>query len=90
LFDDVKVQVLSSTMPVFVPRSTKIGESAAENWRERVDTSGQLEILKASLESASVVALLCPLKTGPFAAGVFGYASLAGRGAEKDEGIEVH
>ena len=57
LFDDVKVQVLSSTMPVFVPRSTKIGETAAENWRERVDTSGQLEVLKASLESASVEAI---------------------------------
>lgn len=57
LFDDIKVQVLSGTMPVFVPRTTKIGETAAENWRERVDTSGQLEILKASLESASVEAI---------------------------------
>lgn len=33
--------------------------------------------------------MLCPLRTGPFEAGVFGYASLAGRGAEDDEGIEV-
>ncbi|RWR05746.1 transposase [Sinirhodobacter populi] len=31
--------------------------------------------------------LLCPLETGSFETGVFGYVSLAGRGAENDEGI---
>lgn len=30
-----------------------------------------------------------PLRTGPFEAGVFGYAFLARRGVEGDEGIEV-
>ena len=34
--------------------------------------------------------VLCPLKTGSFEAGVFGYSFLAGRGVETHEGIEVH
>lgn len=34
--------------------------------------------------------MLCPLKPGPFATGVLRYISLAGRGAESYESIEVH
>ena len=40
-------------------------------------------------ETLDYLGLLCAMKTGPFEIAVFRYVSLAGKGAESDEGIEV-
>ena len=83
----MKASKFTEAQKAFVLKQGEEGTPVAELGREHGMSTASFYKMARSMAAWR---LLCPLETGPFETGVFGYPSLAGRGAENDEGIEVH